>query len=73
LGVDDMNLYKGIGLKFLALLILSKDNENFRGSVVLVHTLNPTRSSGKDIQNLKYGIKYILNKFIIDTYFINVK
>ncbi|GAU20967.1 hypothetical protein TSUD_201160 [Trifolium subterraneum] len=59
LGVDDMDLFKGIGLKFLALGKLLEDNEKLRGQVVLVQILNQARSSGKDIQDLKFEIEAI--------------
>ncbi|KAJ1433536.1 Trehalose-phosphatase [Sesbania bispinosa] len=53
LGVDDMDLFKGISLKFLALGQLLDENEDLRGRVVLVQILNPARSKGKDIQDVK--------------------
>ncbi|MED6157271.1 putative alpha,alpha-trehalose-phosphate synthase [UDP-forming] 11 [Stylosanthes scabra] len=53
LGVDDMDLFKGISLKFLAMGQLLEVHEGLRGKVVLVQILNPARSSGKDIQDVK--------------------
>ena len=53
LGVDDMDLFKGISLKFLAMGLLLEVHEGLRGKVVLVQILNPARSSGKDIQDVK--------------------
>ncbi|XP_057416084.1 probable alpha,alpha-trehalose-phosphate synthase [UDP-forming] 11 [Lotus japonicus] len=53
LGVDDMDLFKGISLKFLALGQLLDQREHLRGRVVLVQILNPARSRGKDIQDVK--------------------
>ncbi|XP_057749211.1 probable alpha,alpha-trehalose-phosphate synthase [UDP-forming] 11 [Arachis stenosperma] len=53
LGVDDMDLFKGISLKFLAMGQLLEVHEALRGKVVLVQILNPARSSGKDIQDVK--------------------
>ncbi|MCI15951.1 putative alphaalpha-trehalose-phosphate synthase, partial [Trifolium medium] len=62
-----MDLFKGIGLKFLALGKLLEDNEKLRGQVVLVQILNQARSSGKDIQDLKFEIEAIA-KEINDEY-----
>jgi len=62
LGVDDVDLFKGIGLKFLALEKLLKANEDLRGKVVLVQILNPARSSGQDIQDVKLEIEDISNQ-----------
>ncbi|XP_014509620.1 probable alpha,alpha-trehalose-phosphate synthase [UDP-forming] 11 [Vigna radiata var. radiata] len=53
LGVDDMDLFKGISLKFLALGKLLEVDEGLRGRVVLVQILNAARSRGKDIQDVK--------------------
>ncbi|QCD80444.1 probable alpha,alpha-trehalose-phosphate synthase [UDP-forming] 11 [Vigna unguiculata] len=53
LGVDDMDLFKGISLKFLALGKLLEMDEGLRGRVVLVQILNAARSKGKDIQDVK--------------------
>ncbi|XP_061347455.1 probable alpha,alpha-trehalose-phosphate synthase [UDP-forming] 11 isoform X2 [Gastrolobium bilobum] len=53
LGVDDMDIFKGISLKFLAMGQLLQLHEDLRGRVVLVQILNPARSRGKDIQDVK--------------------
>ncbi|RDX80865.1 putative alpha,alpha-trehalose-phosphate synthase [UDP-forming] 11, partial [Mucuna pruriens] len=53
LGVDDMDLFKGISLKFLALGKLLEVDQALRGRVVLVQILNAARSRGKDIQDVK--------------------
>ncbi|XP_027329192.1 probable alpha,alpha-trehalose-phosphate synthase [UDP-forming] 9 isoform X2 [Abrus precatorius] len=53
LGIDDMDLFKGISLKFLALGQLLEVHECLRGRVVLVQILNAARSRGKDIQDVK--------------------
>ncbi|GAY48453.1 hypothetical protein CUMW_111760 [Citrus unshiu] len=52
LGVDDMDLFKGISLKFLAMGQLLEQHPDLRGKVVLVQITNPARSSGKDVQDL---------------------
>ncbi|KAM7508394.1 hypothetical protein LguiA_018847 [Lonicera macranthoides] len=53
LGVDDMDMFKGISLKFLAMGQLLEDHPEYRGNVVLVQIVNPARSSGQDIQEVK--------------------
>ncbi|KAJ4754323.1 trehalose phosphate synthase [Rhynchospora pubera] len=53
LGVDDMDLFKGIGLKFLAMEQLLEQRPELRGKVVLVQITNPARSQGKDIQEVQ--------------------
>ncbi|KAH7387975.1 hypothetical protein KP509_16G051500 [Ceratopteris richardii] len=49
LGVDDMDIFKGIGLKLLAMEQLLKDHPELRGKVVMVQIANPARSHGKDV------------------------
>lgn len=51
--VDDMDLFKGISLKFLAMGQLLDQNEDLRGKVVLIQITNPARSCGKDVQDLE--------------------
>ncbi|CAL0325604.1 unnamed protein product [Lupinus luteus] len=53
LGVDDMDLFKGISFKFLAMGQLLEVHQDLRGRVVLVQILNPARSCGKDIQDVQ--------------------
>lgn len=49
LGVDDMDIFKGISLKLLAMEQLLRQHPELRGEVVLVQIVNPARSSGKDV------------------------
>ncbi|XP_061370149.1 probable alpha,alpha-trehalose-phosphate synthase [UDP-forming] 10 isoform X2 [Gastrolobium bilobum] len=53
LGVDDMDIFKGISLKLLAVEQLLQQNPDLRGKVVLVQIVNPARGSGKDVQEAK--------------------
>ncbi|OWM76046.1 probable alpha,alpha-trehalose-phosphate synthase [UDP-forming] 9 [Punica granatum] len=53
LGVDDMDIFKGISLKILALEQLLHQNTQMRGKVVLIQIVNPARGSGKDVQEAK--------------------
>ncbi|KAJ9550835.1 hypothetical protein OSB04_014880 [Centaurea solstitialis] len=59
LGVDDMDMFKGISLKFLAFGQLLEDYEGLRGSVVLVQILNPARSRGQDIQEVEHEMRNV--------------
>ncbi|XP_077238245.1 putative alpha,alpha-trehalose-phosphate synthase [UDP-forming] 9 [Tasmannia lanceolata] len=53
LGVDDMDLFKGISLKFLALGQLLEQHPELKGKVVLVQIANPARSRGQDAQEVQ--------------------
>lgn len=53
LGVDDMDLFKGISFKFLAMRQLLEEHPELQGIVVLVQIVNPARSSGNDIQQVQ--------------------
>ena len=52
-GVDDMNLFKALSLKLLASEQLLRKYENLRDIVVLVQIINPERSSGEDIEEVR--------------------
>ncbi|KAF8364836.1 hypothetical protein HHK36_033189 [Tetracentron sinense] len=53
LGVDDMDMFKGISLKFLALGQLLEQHPELKGRVVLVQIANPARSRGRDVQEVQ--------------------
>nr|GMD21729.1 probable alpha,alpha-trehalose-phosphate synthase [UDP-forming] 9 [Ipomoea batatas] len=53
LGVDDMDIFKGISLKLLAFEQLLQQHQDLQGKLVLVQIVNPARSSGKDVQEAK--------------------
>lgn len=53
LGVDDMDIFKGISLKLLALEQLLVTHPEKRGKVVLVQIANPARGRGKDVQEVQ--------------------
>nr|CAD1827311.1 unnamed protein product [Ananas comosus var. bracteatus] len=52
LGVDDVDLFKGIGLKFLAMERLLEKRPELRGRAVLVQIVNPARSHGRDVEEV---------------------
>ncbi|KAK4415234.1 putative alpha,alpha-trehalose-phosphate synthase [UDP-forming] 11 [Sesamum alatum] len=59
LGVDDMDMFKGISLKFMAFGLLLDENPVYRGSVVLVQIMNAPRSRGRDIQEVQNEINRV--------------
>ncbi|CAL8463619.1 g3153 [Coccomyxa elongata] len=52
IGVDDMDLFKGIELKLLAVERVLDYHPEWRGRLVLVQVTNAPRSPGKDVQEL---------------------
>lgn len=62
LGVDDMDIFKGIGLKFMAMGQLLDDHPRYRGKVVLVQIMNPARSQGNDIQEVQNEISRVASE-----------
>ncbi|XP_009788844.1 putative alpha,alpha-trehalose-phosphate synthase [UDP-forming] 11 [Nicotiana tabacum] len=62
LGIDDMDMFKGIGLKFLAMGHLLDQTPRLRGKVVLVQITNPPRSRGSDIQEVEEEVKRIASE-----------
>ncbi|KAJ8555162.1 hypothetical protein K7X08_012658 [Anisodus acutangulus] len=53
LGVDDMDIFKGISLKLLAFELLLSQHPHKRGELVLVQIANPARGRGKDVQEVR--------------------
>lgn len=53
LGVDDMDIFKGISLKLLAMEQLLMQHPDKRGDVVLVQIANPARGRGRDVQEVQ--------------------
>ncbi|KAI8024552.1 putative alpha,alpha-trehalose-phosphate synthase [UDP-forming] 9 [Camellia lanceoleosa] len=52
-GIDDMDIFKGISLKLLAFEQLLQQHQESQGQLVLVQIMNPARSSGRDVQEAK--------------------
>lgn len=59
LGVDDLDMFKGISFKFLAMGQLLDEHPDYRGRVVLVQIMNAARSRGNDIQEVQNEISTI--------------
>ncbi|GFZ15854.1 UDP-Glycosyltransferase [Actinidia rufa] len=53
LGVDDMDIFKGISLKLLAMEQLLTQHPELQGKVVLVQIANPARGRGKDVKEVQ--------------------
>lgn len=53
LGVDDMDIFKGISLKLLAFEQLLIQHQEWVGRVVLVQIANPARGKGKDVKEVQ--------------------
>lgn len=53
IGVDDMDIFKGVSLKFLAIEQLLQQHPQLHGEIVLVQILNPPTSGGKDVEEVK--------------------
>ncbi|GAB4845638.1 Probable alpha,alpha-trehalose-phosphate synthase [UDP-forming] 9 [Ancistrocladus abbreviatus] len=65
LGVDDMDIFKGISLKLLAMEQLLCQHPHLRGKLVLIQIVNPARSTGKDVEEAKsetYGTTRRINE-----------
>ncbi|KAM7265552.1 hypothetical protein ACFE04_003235 [Oxalis oulophora] len=67
LGVDDMDIFKGINLKLLAMEHLLKHHPTWQGRAVLVQITNPARGRGKDLEEIQEEIR-LSRKRINDTY-----
>ncbi|GMH26774.1 hypothetical protein Nepgr_028617 [Nepenthes gracilis] len=62
LGVDDMDIFKGISLKILAMEQLLIQHPDKRGKVVLVQIANPARGQGKDVQEVRSETSVTVNR-----------
>lgn len=57
LGVDDMDIFKGINLKLLAMEQLLQQHTKWKGKAVLVQIANPARGKGADLDEIQAEIK----------------
>ncbi|KAF2540655.1 hypothetical protein F2Q68_00031546 [Brassica cretica] len=62
LGVDDMDIFKGLSLKILAFEHLLQQYPSMLGKIVLIQIVNPARGSGKDVQEAKKETYYTVNR-----------
>ncbi|KAK7317199.1 hypothetical protein RJT34_01214 [Clitoria ternatea] len=52
-GVDDMDIFKGVGLKFLGVEQLLLQYPDLQGELTLIQILNPPMSADKDVEEAK--------------------
>lgn len=57
LGVDDMDIFKGINLKILAMEQMLKQHPSWQGRAVLVQIVNPARGKGIELEELDAEIR----------------
>ncbi|MBA0868168.1 hypothetical protein Goshw_009834 [Gossypium schwendimanii] len=57
LGVDDMDVFKGVNLKLLAMEQMLKQHPKWQGRAVLVQITNPARGRGKDLEDTQAEIQ----------------
>jgi trehalose 6-phosphate synthase/phosphatase len=57
LGVDDMDIFKGINLKLLAFENMLRTHPKWQGRAVLVQIANPARGRGKDLEAIQAEIE----------------
>ncbi|KAL8553351.1 hypothetical protein ACS0TY_001868 [Phlomoides rotata] len=53
LGVDDMDIFKGIHLKLLAMEHMLKEHPNWQGRAVLIQIANPPRGKGINLEEVQ--------------------
>ncbi|XP_022142078.1 probable alpha,alpha-trehalose-phosphate synthase [UDP-forming] 7 [Momordica charantia] len=57
LGVDDMDIFKGVNLKLLAMEQMLRQHPKWQGRAVLVQIANPARGRGKDLEEIQDEIQ----------------
>ncbi|XP_021725865.1 probable alpha,alpha-trehalose-phosphate synthase [UDP-forming] 7 [Chenopodium quinoa] len=57
LGVDDMDIFKGVNLKLLAMEQMLKLHPKWQGKAVMVQIANPSRGKGKDLEEIQTEIE----------------
>ncbi|KAL2321860.1 hypothetical protein Fmac_026239 [Flemingia macrophylla] len=62
LGVDDMDIFKGISLKLLAIEQLLQQYPELQGELILVQIVNPARSTGRDVEAARNEMHSLANR-----------
>ncbi|XVF25607.1 hypothetical protein REPUB_Repub13aG0226500 [Reevesia pubescens] len=57
LGVDDMDVFKGVNLKLLAMEQMLKQHPKWQGRAVMVQITNPARGRGKELEEIQVEIQ----------------
>ena len=63
LGVDDMDIFKGVNMKLLAIEHMLKQQPKWQGRAILVQIANLTRGTEKDIEEIQASCKRINGTF----------
>ncbi|ONM38147.1 trehalose-6-phosphate synthase6 [Zea mays] len=66
LGVDDMDIFKGINLKLLAFENMLRTHPKWQGRAVLVQIANPARGRGKDLEAIQAEIEQSCQRINVD-------
>ncbi|PWZ30011.1 putative alpha,alpha-trehalose-phosphate synthase [UDP-forming] 7 [Zea mays] len=66
LGVDDMDIFKGINLKLLAFENMLRTHPKWQGRAVLVQIANPARGRGKDLEATQAEIEQSCQRINVD-------
>ncbi|KAJ1441867.1 Trehalose-phosphatase [Sesbania bispinosa] len=62
LGVDDMDIFKGINLKILAMEQMLRQHPKWQGRAVLVQIVNPARGKGIHLEEIRAEIQESCNR-----------
>ncbi|KAK7389044.1 hypothetical protein VNO78_23876 [Psophocarpus tetragonolobus] len=62
LGVDDMDIFKGLNLKLLAVEQLLQQYPELQGELILVQIVNPPRSTSKDVEEASNEMQIIAKR-----------
>ncbi|KAL8268276.1 hypothetical protein R6Q59_002074 [Mikania micrantha] len=62
LGVDDLDTFKGVNLKVLAMEQMLKTHRSWIGRAVLVQILNPARGKGRDVEEIEAEIRTSISR-----------
>ncbi|KAG6581373.1 putative alpha,alpha-trehalose-phosphate synthase [UDP-forming] 7, partial [Cucurbita argyrosperma subsp. sororia] len=57
LGVDDMDIFKGVNLKLLAMEQMLRQHPKWQGRAVFIQIANPARGKGKDLEEIREEIQ----------------
>lgn len=62
IGVDDMDVFKGIDLKLRAFRALLEAHPELRGRAVLIQVANPARAAGKEVAELRQQVHQLVQE-----------
>jgi len=62
LGMDDLDIFKGIKLKLAAFEFILEMHQHLRSKLVLIQVVNPARSDSSEVQLLRQGIQEYVDR-----------